>query len=214
MGQPPVSSLAFGINSHFLDFLFSFLFIVLNWKGSSVWAQNICHRTKRITTGEKSSHLPDYSPALLQETSTKVGRMRLPMSQGRCRDKWVRAHSLNYAHKTVRALLWSHCSSTVPTCGRTWATYVRLPELSPRSVNLWVTATVTHQMHFSSWTQIQDSGKSFWQPVRMGYSLLTFVIIKKKSPKYKLKRQKWLLCMRSDCLAKKSQWDFLSLFCT
>lgn len=42
----------------------------------------------------------------------------------------------------------------------------------------------------------------------MGYSLLTSAIIKKKYLKYKFKRQKWLLCMRSNCLSKKSQWDF------
>lgn len=44
------------------------------------------------------------------------------------------------------------------------------------------------------------------------YSLLAFVIIKKKSLKYKFKRQKWLLCMRSNCLSKKSPWDFIPFF--
>lgn len=34
----------------------------------------------------------------------------------------------------VRALLWSHCFISVPVFGRTWTTYVRLPEFGPKSV--------------------------------------------------------------------------------
>lgn len=134
-----------------------------------------------------------------------------------CNSAWVREDAMtngsdliawNYAHKMVRALLWSHCFSAVPICGRTWTTYVRLLEFGPRSVNLWATTTVTHRMHFSSWIQMQEFGKQFWQSIRIGYSLLTFVITKKKYLKYQFKRQKWLLCMRSNCLSKKYQQDF------
>lgn len=55
----------------------------------------------------------------------------------RCRDKQIRPNSLKLRswNGTCYGLLWSHCFSVVPICGRTWPTYyVRLSEFGPRSV--------------------------------------------------------------------------------
>lgn len=93
-----------------------------------------------------------------------------------------------------------------PLSSRSQAAHGRTPQFGPRSETQRVTVTRCVLLH------TPGAGQRFWQSIRRGYSLLAFVIMRKKSLKYKFKRQKWLLCMRSNCLSKKSQWDFIIIF--
>lgn len=191
-GQISVCSLRFGVNSVFI-YLFFFL-------ESSISAQNIGHKTKNPGLEATRTNV---------EFGTRVGREQLPMSQKMLRQM---GQDLKLRSRDLCSLLQPHCSSVVPVGGGTYTAYSRLPEFGPKSVNPWA---VTHRMHFPSSAQTAEPGEIFWQSIRMRYGLLTFVILKKEYLKYKFKRQKWLLCMRSNCLCKNLNGVFsFFLLCT
>lgn len=189
VGQIPVCSLGLGVNSDFVFFFSFFLFRFLNLSSEQQnyksWpGRNQDQHGIRHPSGQRAA------PHVTEDAVTNGSRSEIT---------FPRSGALCY-HPTA--------PSVVPVGGGTYTAYSRLPEFGPKSVNPWA---VTHRIHFSSSTQTAESGETFWQSVRTRYGLLTFVIIKKEYLKYKFKRQKWLLCMRSNCLSK--NLNGVVLFC-
>lgn len=164
---------------------------------------------KILNLGEKRGHFPGESPSCHQEKSTKEGRVQLQAAG----DDAVTKGS----HPQPEALLPKRAgpypgptAQHSPREQQELSPHRRFPEFGPRS-EIQRAAPAAYRKRCSS-PQTPGAGQQFWQSIRRGYSLLAFVIIEEKSLKYKFKRRKWLLCMRSNCLCKKSQWDFILFF--
>lgn len=128
VGQIPVCSLGFGVNSGFNLLGFIIIIIFLNLSSEL-----------KILTWEEPGPTWNSAPEWAESS---------PACHKRCCDKWVKIW--NYVHKTWCALLPPHCSSMVSVGGGTYTAYSRLPEFGPKRVNLWAVTPQSALFFFNS----------------------------------------------------------------
>lgn len=88
----------------------------------------------------------------------------------------------------------------------------RFPEFGPRSETQWAPPQSPTECVVLLHLKHQGLGNDFGNQSEGDRASSPLLLLKRNLLNTNLKDEKWLLCMCSNCLSKKSQWDFILFF--